>query len=75
MTIPTFPPWYRIPLALSRAELWWLSYLWLAWAYAEQRAEQFARDVWARYNTPAHRRVEALALRESPFLREVRRGA
>ena len=71
MNVSRFPPWYRIPLALSRAELWWLSYLWLAWSYAEQRAEQLARDFWARYSTPAYRRVEALALRDSAFLKAV----
>lgn len=70
-------PWpyhYAIPIRMSRAELRWLAWLWLAWAYTEQRAEQFYRNLWASYDTPSHRRLEAFSMRESPFLKAVRRA-
>lgn len=56
---------------MTRAELWWCAWLWLGWAYIQERAEAFMREIFARYNTPAFRRLEELALRPSPIMRRI----
>lgn len=67
-------PWpyhYAIPVRMTRAELRWLAWLWLAWAYAEERAEQFTRSFWAKYTSM--RRIEELCLRPSPIMERLQR--
>lgn len=69
-----WPLRYRIPLALTRAELFWCAALFLAWAYKEHQYEVFTRAIWASYGTPTARRLDALMMRPSPFLEAIKRA-
>lgn len=65
-----WPLWYRVPLRMTRAELRWLAWLWLAYAYTRDCAERFERELFERFRESG-RRLEALVMRPSPFLARV----
>lgn len=56
---------------MSRAEGIWLAYLWLCFAYEQDQQAAFRRAIFKAYGTPANQRLEAVAMRDSAFMRRI----
>jgi len=62
------------PLGVSRAELFWIAWLYLADAWREEQIRQFTELLDRVYVTRGQKLWE-LATRESPMLRALRKGS
>jgi len=59
---------------LSRAELFWLAYLWAVYELSEREIAAFTRFVFETYNTPRATKLHELSMRPSPMMRLLERG-